>query len=98
MLNNDSINSFFKSDDFSKMLQKVGKDDFISYKNNNAWLKDHPCSAIIFKTPEMAWGRIRNAYRIIFKDLVIGDLPNENDLIMDLQKIENRMKTVEWKI
>ncbi len=38
MLNNESIILFFKSDNFSKMLQKVGEDDFISYKNNNTWL------------------------------------------------------------
>lgn len=98
MLKNESIHSFFKSDDFLKMLQKVGKDDFISYKNNNAWLKKHPCSAIIFKTPEMVWDRIRNTYRTVFKDLVIGDLPGENDLITTLQKIEKRINVVDWKI
>jgi hypothetical protein len=53
MLKNESVISFFNSGNFSKMLQKVGEDDFISYKNNNAWLKDHPCSAIIFKDPGM---------------------------------------------
>lgn len=80
------------------MLQKVGEDDFISYKNNNTWLKDHPCSATIFNDPEMVWKRIRNTYKTIFKDLVIGDLPDENDLIVTLQKIENRIKVFDWKI
>jgi hypothetical protein len=98
MLKNQSVISFFKSGNFSKMLQKVGEDDFISYKNNNAWLKDHPCSAIIFKNPGMTWKRIQNTYKTIFKDLVIGDLPNENDLIATLQKIENRIKMFDWKI
>ena len=67
-------------------------------KINNEWLKDHPCSAIIFKNPGMNWKRIQNTYRTIFKDLVIGDLPNENDLIATLQKIENRIKVFDWKI
>ena len=98
ILNDGSIDSFFKGDNFSAMLQKVGKDDFISYRNNNSWLKDHPCSAIIFKTPEMVWNRIQNTYRTTFKDLVIGDLPDENDLIATLQKIKNRMQTIDWKI
>ena len=98
MLNDGSVDSFFKSDDFPEMLQKVGNDDFISYKNNNVWLKDHPCSAIIFKNPEMAWKSIQNTYRTIFKDLVIGSLPDENDLVATLQKIENRMKAIDWKI
>jgi len=98
ILNDGSIDLFFKGDNFSEMLQKVGKDDFISYRNNNSWLKDHPCSAIIFKTPEMVWNRIQNTYRTTFKDLVIGDLPDENDLIATLQKIKNRMQTIDWKI
>ncbi len=98
MLGNKKIYSFFKSDAFSIMLQKVGKDDFLSYKNNNEWLKEHPGSAIIFKEPEMAWELIRNTYRTIFKDLIIGDLPDEKELIITLQKIKNRMKTIDWKI
>jgi len=98
MLKNESVISFFKSGNFSKMLQKVGKDGFISYKNNNEWLKDHPCSAIVFKNPEMVWKHLQNNYKTIFKDLVIGDLPDENDLIASLQKIENRIKVFDWKI
>ncbi len=98
ILNNGSINTFFKTEDFSEMLKKVGKDDFISYKNNNAWLKEHPCSAIIFETPEMVWNNIRNIYRTIFKDLVIGELPDESHLIETLQRIQNRMQTIDWRI
>lgn len=98
ILNNGSINTFFKTEDFSEMLQKVGEDDFISYKNNNAWLKEHPCSAIIFETPEIVWNNIRNTYKSIFKDLVIGDLPDENHLIETLQRIQNRMQTIDWRI
>lgn len=98
ILNNGSINTFFKTEDFSEMLQKVGEDDFISYKNNNAWLKEHPCSAIIFETPEIVWNNIRNTYKTIFKDLVIGDLPDENHLIETLQRIQNRMQTIDWRI
>ena len=98
ILNNGSINTFFKTEDFSEMLQKVGEDDFISYKNNNAWLKEHPCSAIIFQTPEIVWSNIRNTYKTIFKDLVIGDLPDENHLIETLQRIQNRMQTIDWRI
>ena len=72
--------------------------DFIGYKNNNSWVEDPPCTAIIFEEPEMTWDRIRNTYRTIFKDLVIGDLPSENDLIATLRKIERRMKPFDWGI
>ncbi len=98
MLKNNSIDSFFNSNDFFNMLIKVGNDDFISYKNNNEWLKVHPGSAVIFKAPEIVWGRIRTTYRTIFKDLVIGDLPEEEDLIATLRRIEKRIKSVEWVI
>ena len=98
MLSDGSIKSFFLSGEFDKMLVKVGKDDFVSYKNNNAWLEEHPCTAIIFKEPDMTWDRIKSTYRTIFKELVIGKLPNENDLVDTLKKIEKRMKPLNWKI
>lgn len=98
MLSNESIRLFFEGDEFYKMLQKVGQDDFISYKNNNAWLGEHPCSAIIFESPEKTWDSIRNTYRTIFKDLVIGDLPSEKDLIESLRRIERRIRPFDWKI
>jgi hypothetical protein len=98
MMNDESIKSFFESSEFDKMLVKVGKDDLISYKNDNVWLKDHPCTALIFKESEKTWNRIKSTYRTIFKELVIGKLPNEVDLIDTLQKIAIRMKLVHWKI
>lgn len=98
ILSNGSIASFFESTGFSDMMQKVGKDDFISYRNDNEWLKSHPCDAMIFKEPERTWDRIRNTYRTIFKDLVMGDLPDEKELISTLWKIKNRMKAMDWRI
>jgi hypothetical protein len=80
------------------MLRQVGKDDFRSYKNNNDWLEEHLGSAIIFKAPEMTWKHIQNTYRTIFKDLVVGELPEEKDLVEALCKIEKRIKYIDWKI
>ncbi len=98
MINDESIKSFFESSEFDKILVKVGKDDFISYKNNNAWLENHPCTALIFNEPEITWNRIKSTYRTIFKDLVIGKLPNENDLVDTLKKIAKRLKHLNWEI
>lgn len=80
------------------MLQKVGQDDLIRYKSNNAWLKEHPCKAMIFKEPDKTWNSISYTYKTIFKDLVIGALPSEKDLIATLLKIEKRMHGIDWKI
>jgi hypothetical protein len=98
MLGNGAVASFFNSDEFSYMLQKVGKDDFISYRNDNEWLNTHPYTAMIFEEPETTWNRIRNTYRTIFKDLVMGDLPDEKDLIATLGKIGKRMESIVWRI
>ena len=97
MLSDETIDSFFKSAVFFKMLRQVGKDDFRSYKNNNEWLEEHPGSAIIFKAPGKTWERIQNTYRTTFKDLVIGELPEEKNLVGTLRKIEKRIKYINWK-
>ena len=53
---------------------------------------------MIFKEPERTWDRIRNTYRTIFKDLVMGDLPDEKDLIATLWKIGKSMESIDWRL
>jgi len=98
MLLNDEIGSFFESNDFNIMLLKVGYDDTISYKNSNEWLKEHPKKAIIFSQPEKTWEKIRTSYQSSFKDLVIGNLPDETALIETLQRVSKRLLLIEWNI
>jgi predicted nucleotidyltransferase component of viral defense system len=98
MLNNEKILSFFNGDDFIKMIVKVGEDDFIGYKNNNEWLKDHPVSAVIFDSPEKVWQHIMDAYQGSFKKMVYGELPSEFDLLDTLSKIGTRIKPIDWQV
>ncbi|WP_084071224.1 hypothetical protein [Desulfocicer vacuolatum] len=80
------------------MLLKVGQDDFIGYRNNNEWLKKHPCSAIIFHAPEKIWPSVRSSYRTSFKHMVFGQLPDETDLLATLDKIKSRIQPIAWEI
>ena len=98
MLKNKKISSFFNEDDFIKMIVKVGEDDFIGYKNNNEWLKDHPASAVIFDSPEKVWPHIMDAYHGSFKQMVYGELPSEPGLIDTLSKICTRIKSIDWQV
>ena len=98
MLKNRDIFSFFNCDAFYKMLLKVGQDDFISFKNNNEWLKQHPSSAIIFQSPKEVWSPINKAYQRSFKRMVFGQLPNEADLLASLKKIGKRIQPINWQI
>ena len=87
MLKDATVAVFFNSSYFDELLLRVGKDDVVSFKNNNKWLANHPAEAIIFKNPEDTWDKIKAAYRTTFKDLVMGVLPEEEDLIVELKKI-----------
>lgn len=98
MLKNTEITDFFNSTAFEELLIKVGKDDVVSFKNNNKWLVNHPADAIIFKSPEDTWDKIKASYRTTFKDLVMGVLPAEEDLIDSLKTIYARLVTVKWVI
>lgn len=98
MLKNESIKTFFESGEFDKMLITVGKDDVISYKNNNDWLSKHPSEALIFSNPEETWDKIKNTYRTTFKDLVTGAMPEESDIVNTLKAVVGRLKKIEWKI
>ncbi len=98
MLRNTEISDFFERSSFDQMLVKVGQDDKISYINKNDWLNEHPCEAIIFKSPEKTWSNIKAPYQTTFKELVTGDFPAEIELINTLKKIAVRLQKVEWDI
>jgi hypothetical protein len=98
MMKSEDILSFFNEDDFIEMLLKVGQDDFIGYRNNNEWLKNHPCSAIIFDAPEKIWPSIKREYQTAFKHMVFGHLPDETDLLVTLDIIKSRIQPIVWEI
>jgi hypothetical protein len=70
----------------------------VSFKNNNEWLQNHPATAIIFSTPEDTWNKIKTTYRTSFKDLVLGELPEESDLVITLSQIYSRLEQVKWEL
>ena len=98
MLKNTEVANFFSSPVFDELLIKVGNDDVVSFKNNNKWLANHPADAIIFKHPEETWDKIKATYRTTFKDLVMGVLPGEEDLVASLKIIYARLVAVKWQI
>lgn len=98
MLKNANVGEFFNSKTFDKLLITVGKDDVISFKNNNKWLQNHPAVALIFSKTENSWDKIKNSYRTTFEELVIGNLPAEADLLDTLKQVHSRLEKVKWSI
>ena len=98
MLKNKEVVAFFSSVAFDKLLIQVGKDDVVSFKNNNAWLQNHPASAIVFSNPDDTWDKIKTTYRTTFKELVLAELPAETDLVNTLKQIHSRLEKVKWDL
>ena len=97
ILNNSDIMEFFEGSEFERMLIKVGKDDVISYRNYNEWLFEHPKSSIIFSEVENTWQQIRTTYFTTFKDIVIGDLPPETEIVTSIKRVSKRLEDIKWK-
>lgn len=98
LLKDKSINEFFNSNEFEKMMLKVGNDDVFSFKSNNKWLKLPPKSALIFDKPEFTWNKLKNTYKGTFKELVYGELPDENKILETIKAVSNRLKLIKWNI
>jgi len=98
LLKDKEINDFFNSKEFDEMFLKVGKDDILSFKNNNEWLQKHPASAIIFNNSEEIWKKLRNTYNGNFKELVYGEFSTEKDILYTLKTISKRLRKIEWNI
>jgi len=98
MLENSELSEFFDSDGFDKMLLKVANDDIVSFKNNNQWLNFHPSKALIFSNAENVWSELKKIYNPGFRNLVFGKLPDENEALLTILRIRERLEKVEWKI
>lgn len=98
LLQQKELFDFFHSPEFEKMLLTVASDDVISFKNNNKWLLNHPIDAVVFKELDSVWDNLKLTYTTDFKNLVYGDLPNENLVRNTLKMIKDRLTTVIWEI
>ena len=98
MLKDPAVQQFLEGQNFNTMLIQVGTDDLASFKNNNAWLANPPWQSIIFNNPAGTWQQIRSPYQTRFKSLVIGVLPEEQELIASLERIGRRLRAVPWHI
>ncbi|MCA0445157.1 MAG: nucleotidyl transferase AbiEii/AbiGii toxin family protein [Bacteroidetes bacterium] len=98
LLKDQGVQSFFETQDFDRMLLKVGLDDFISFKNNNEWLKQHPKDAGLFAETVQLWPELKSAYTGEFKSLVYGEFPGEEQILATLVKIGKRLCSVPWQV
>jgi predicted nucleotidyltransferase component of viral defense system len=98
LLEDKVIVDFFESNDFDKMLLRVANEDVKSFKNNNAWLVNHPTQAILFADVEKTWNQIRRTYQSFFRDLVFGQLPTDKMILETLIKVAKRLSQIEWNV
>lgn len=89
---------FFHSPEFEIMLLTVANDDIVSFKNNNKWLANHPSNALIFYELDTVWKDLKVTYNGTFKNLVYGDLPNEEAVLATLKIIKERLTIITWNI
>ena len=98
LLAETEINNFFNSDRFEIMLLTVANEDVLSFKNNNNWLVNHPATAMIFSDTTNTWGQLRNTYLTTFNELVYGKLPTEEEILITLSQVSERLKPINWTI
>lgn len=98
LLKDERLLTFFESQNFDALLNKVAQDDVDSYKNNNLWLQHHPNDSWLFNDLEQSWNAVKNSYTNDFGTLVIGKLPPEATILESLTKIKKRMEHISWTI
>lgn len=98
LLKQEEFAGFFHSPAFDELLLKVADDDVASFRNNNEWLIHHPNEALIFRELENVWGELKAIYIGEFKNLVYGELPQEEVVLETLIMIRDRMAGVQWRI
>jgi len=99
LLQQREFKDFVESEEFTIMLIKVANDDVASFKNNNIWLKNHPNESLFFNEIEELWNNeLMEVYTADFKNLVYGELPEENKVLESLKYLKCRMTKITWDI
>jgi hypothetical protein len=98
LLKQKEYSDFLNSPEFDEMLLKVANDDVASFKNNNAWLANHPKDALVFNKLDETWEELKTAYNGDFKKLVYGELPKDDDVLEALKRIKERLASIAWDV
>lgn len=98
LLQQKEFSDFFNSPAFDDMLLKVAMDDVASFRNNNQWLENHPKEALLFKDLDNVWKELKNTYTGDFRNLVYGDLPNDDEVLETLKRINKRLESIIWTV
>lgn len=98
LLKLDQIQQFLKSIGFEAMLNQVGRDDDKAIPNDKEWLKSHPKDALFFADLESVWGKIKSTYNGTFKELLTGELPDDEEMLKSLKGIKKRVSEINWQI
>ena len=98
MLQQKEILDFFESEDFERMLNKVGQDDVVSYKNDNEWLKFHPKDSRFFAKLDEIWTQLEPTYKTDFRNLVYGELPDSGKVKLSLERLKYRIEQIVWSV
>lgn len=98
LLGQEEISQFMASPDFDVMLHKVGHDDEAGFRNNKEWLYYHPSKALVFSNVDQIWPELMAAYNGVFRTLVFGNLPDAGMVKKTLERIQDRLQLVDWKL
>lgn len=98
LLKQNEFSEFLDSPRFDEMLLRVASDDAVSFKNNNAWLGNHPVDALIFQESDSVWEQLAPVYNGDFSRLVYGELPNGREVSETLKRIKLRLAGVNWQL
>lgn len=98
LLSQKEFECFFNSPAFDEMLIKVAGDDVRSFRSNNQWLAHHPTESFIFRDADKVWDELKNTYLGDFRNLVYGELPEEQTVLGTLKKIKSRLGNINWTV
>lgn len=91
------------------VLQKIYGDEIgksVVFKGGTALSKCHniierfseDIDLVVFKKEEETWSKMLTTYNGVFKSLVYGDFPPQDEIIKALKIIAKRLKKVNWNI
>ncbi|MGM0586987.1 MAG: nucleotidyl transferase AbiEii/AbiGii toxin family protein [Bacteroidota bacterium] len=98
LLSDSKIKSFFNSDDFDRMILKVGQDDKDGINGGEGWHDKHPAKALIYSNTESVWKKLNKTYSQELSPYIYDDLPSHEEVMDSIMLIKERIKKIEWEL
>jgi len=94
LLEQESLQGLFDWAGFDESVKAVQADDARNSEFQGAWAAKPLAESALFAAPAQVWPELRMTYRMDFRAMVYGPMPPDDDVIIMLERVSQRLQVL----